>query len=236
MEVGGIPIEVSRKRVKNINLRVGEGGSVRMSVPERTSRASAEACARDHLAWIRSSRERVLAREANAAHGYSEGELLPLWGTPRTIRLEESDGDPSCKLRGPEVVISGPADLLDQSPEAVEARGRLVAGLLEAELGRRLPDVLGECEREVGRSASSVSLRRMKTRWGSCTPSTGRIRLNVSLAEHDPSCLRMVCIHELCHLIEPNHGARFYRLMDAHCPGWRAAQAELDRADPEKFY
>ncbi len=235
LRLDGISIEVTRKRVRNVNLRVRAGGEVRMSVPLRTSRAAAEACARAHLAWIRERRAEVIAREERLATDVSAGELVSVWGRPRTVRLRADGETPSCALEGAELVLSGPSWLLGDASRAVGARRGLVADLLASELALRLPEVLSACESEVGRCASAVSTRWMRTRWGSCTPRTGRIRLNVALAERSPSCLVTVVTHELCHLAEPSHGPAFYSLMDAHCPGWRAAQAELDANPPQMF-
>lgn len=121
-----------------------------------------------------------------------------------------------------------------ESMEAVEPKERTEEErrMLEEELRTRLEHLLPECERRVGVKASSVTLRRMKTRWGSCTVKTGRIRINTALAECPERCLEMVLVHELCHLRVPNHGPRFQALMDLHCPDWRASRRWLDEHPP----
>ena len=75
---------------------------------------------------------------------------------------------------------------------------------------------------------SGYSLQQMKTRWGTCNYRTGHIRLNTELAKKPRSLLEYVVVHELAHLIEPSHNARFVAVMDAHYPGWRNAHAELN--------
>lgn len=70
----------------------------------------------------------------------------------------------------------------------------------------------------------------MKTRWGSCTPATRTIRINARLAAYPPLCLEMVVTHELVHLIEPSHNARFHALLDTYCPRNREASALLRRS------
>ena len=70
-----------------------------------------------------------------------------------------------------------------------------------AEVARRLPEVAARMERAVGARASGWQLRAMSTRWGSCTPGTGRIRINVRLAAYPPACLDYVVAHELTHLL-----------------------------------
>jgi predicted metal-dependent hydrolase len=86
-------------------------------------------------------------------------------------------------------------------------------------------------EEATGLRASGWQLRAMTSRWGSCTPTTGRIRLNVRLAAYPPTCLDYVVAHELTHLAEPSHNARFHELLARAYPHERAARALL-RQDP----
>lgn len=72
-----------------------------------------------------------------------------------------------------------------------------------------------------------IDYRKMKSRWGSCQPSTGRICINIVLALYPPECLEYVVLHELCHLIVPGHGADFHALMDKLMPDWKARRAKL---------
>ena len=81
------------------------------------------------------------------------------------------------------------------------------------ELMTHLPEVVARMEAATDQQASGWQLRPMKTRWGSCTPSTGRIRLNTRLAAYPPTCLDYVVAHELTHLAEPSHNARFHTLL-----------------------
>lgn len=79
----------------------------------------------------------------------------------------------------------------------------------------------------MGVKAHKIVYRNMKSRWGSCQPSTGRICLNVRLALYPPECLEYVVVHELCHLLERGHGPRFKALMDAFLPDWRERRDKL---------
>ena len=72
------------------------------------------------------------------------------------------------------------------------------------------------------------NLQRMKTRWGTCNYRTKHIRLNTELVTKPSHLLEYVVVHEMVHLIVPNHGARFVALMDEHYPSWREARAELN--------
>lgn len=231
ISVEGIPVEVTRKAVRNVNLRVCDDGSVRMSVPWRVSRDQAMSLATQRADWIRRMRERVLERTRSESHLWRSGETLDVWGVPRGIEVRT--GSPrSARLLGEELVITVEPRLAGDDEPSVRARGALVEDLL-ARLGREaVAEVLPRLEARVGREAASVTLRRMRTRWGSCTTSKGTIRINTALVEHPRECLEMVLTHELCHLIEPNHGPRFKAQMDRCCPGWRELQRHLDENPP----
>lgn len=69
----------------------------------------------------------------------------------------------------------------------------------------------------------------MKTRWGSCNTQAKRIWLSVELAKKSPKCLEYVLVHELVHLFERNHNARFKAYMDAFLPDWRDRRALLNQ-------
>lgn len=79
----------------------------------------------------------------------------------------------------------------------------------------------------LGVRAGKLAFRNMRSRWGSCQPSTGRICLNVRLALYPPECLEYVVVHELCHLLVPGHGPDFHALMDRFLPDWKERRAKL---------
>jgi predicted metal-dependent hydrolase len=69
----------------------------------------------------------------------------------------------------------------------------------------------------------------MKTKWGSCNHRRGTIRLNTELAKKPRECLEYLVVHELVHLIEPTHNARFIALMDRYMPRWHFYREMLNR-------
>ncbi len=79
----------------------------------------------------------------------------------------------------------------------------------------------------IGVRARKLAYRNMKSRWGSCQPSTGRICINTRLALYPPECLEYVVVHELCHLRVRGHGPDFHALMDVYMPDWRDRRAKL---------
>ncbi len=114
-------------------------------------------------------------------------------------------------------VISRPPRL-EHGPEAEECRE-----VLEDWLDTLMPLW---CER-FDVVPPHLSLRIMRTQWGSCRPATRRVTLNLELARRGYDMAEYVLVHELSHLFELNHGPRFYALMDHHLPDWRERKARL---------
>jgi hypothetical protein len=69
----------------------------------------------------------------------------------------------------------------------------------------------------------------MKTRWGSCNIRAKRIWLNLGLVKLGEPLLEYVIVHEMVHLLERKHSARFNGLMDTFLPAWPVLKKELDR-------
>lgn len=226
LDMGSYRITVTRKRVKNVNFRIGSNGEALMSIPARTSRAEAERIARDHAAWFEQALARSESRKGVVPENWTTGELLNVWGTPTRLRVVGAD-----ETRTPCELVNGELVVRDGDGSA-HWRFVAVEKWLRQQLTDRLDELMFRCQESVGAKATSITVRRMKTRWGSCTPSTGRIRINTALAECPPACTETVLIHELCHLRVSNHGPQFKALMDLCCPGWRATQRWLDEHPP----
>ena len=72
----------------------------------------------------------------------------------------------------------------------------------------------------------SFAIKKMKTRWGSCS-SKGNINLNLHLIKLPEQCIKEVILHELCHLVHFNHSKDFYALMTAEMPDWKVWKKEI---------
>ena len=77
-----------------------------------------------------------------------------------------------------------------------------------------------------------LRIKKLHARWGNCTPS-GTITLNLKLMQVPKQYIDYVIAHELCHLIEPNHSERFYRLLSHVMPNWKDQRQQLNRCNFE---
>lgn len=99
----------------------------------------------------------------------------------------------------------------------------------KANIDAQLPGFLRRWGPVIGRTPTHITLRLMTSRWGSCTPATGRIRLNLQLGLMDSRFLEYVLVHEMTHLWASGHGAEFQRRMDVYLPNWRVLRRDLNR-------
>ena len=213
-----IPVSVVRKRVKNLNLRVRADGTVTLSIPQHLPLARAREFLDRKGEWIA---ERVRCNIERRPSPDLAGELpdrIPLWGklVPRdSVQANSgqaaSDRDASGQGAPGQTTIDQAA--LDE--------------LYRTEVLRALPGIVERMEARIGVHATRWSVRVMKTRWGSCTPKTGAIRINARLAAYPLECLEFVVVHELVHLLEPSHNARFRTLLDEFCPDNRGIARRL---------
>lgn len=70
-------------------------------------------------------------------------------------------------------------------------------------------------------SEPELSVRFNKTRWGSCTPAKNSIRMNAYLIHYPLGFLESVVIHELAHLVQPNHSKKFYQVIEYYEPEYK---------------
>jgi predicted metal-dependent hydrolase len=92
-----------------------------------------------------------------------------------------------------------------------------------------VPELLSKWQPVLGVQATGFYVQRMRTRWGSCNPTARTIRLNTDLAKKPRECLEYVVVHELIHLLEPTHNARFVALMNRFMPRWQDHRKALNR-------
>lgn len=171
----------------------------------------------------------------------------------RNVYLRIKGPDQTCGVTHPEVTAprTAPTDVLERfvashrtwidttlaKYEAVQREGKDQADKWTSEkrlqashfLRQYLTTALSKWTAIVGRKPTNISLRVMKTRWGSCTPATGRIRLNLELADMPERLIEYVLVHELTHLRASGHGPKFQHFMDMYMPDWRERRKEINR-------
>lgn len=97
----------------------------------------------------------------------------------------------------------------------------------KAELNAKLPALQQKWQPIVGKSPSTVRIKKMYTRFGSCNSATKRVWLSAYLPALDYRCVEYVFVHELCHLHHANHGPQFWQKVEESMPDWKRWDALL---------
>lgn len=97
-------------------------------------------------------------------------------------------------------------------------------------LKRQLESLLARWEPVMGVRSNGFTIKKMKTRWGSCNVKTHHLNFNLALADLPERYVEYVVVHELTHLYEPSHNARFWAIMEHFLPGAIDIRKEMRQA------
>lgn len=224
IDLGGMTAEVVRKSIKNVHLSVyPPDGRIRIAAPLHMNLDTIRVFAISKLAWIKSQQRKMLAQERETPREYLERESHYVWGKRYLLRVIEHDAAPAVELQHNKLILQVRPGSDDRRRQDV------LDAWYRDQIRARVPALLAKWEALMGVGAGRVFVQRMKTKWGSCNPGARSIRLNTDLAKKPPECLEYIVVHELAHLIEPTHNARFTALMDLFMPHWQHVREELNR-------
>jgi len=226
IEVRGIPVEVVRKDIKNLHLGVyPPDGRVRVAVPLRLDDETVRLAVISRLKWIRRQQDAFECQDRQSQREMVTGESHYVEGRRYRLSVLEHEG--------PAVVCLPNNKALELRVPPGTSRDRREAVLhrwYRQRLREQIPQLIAKWEPEIGVTVAEWSIKKMKTRWGTCNIDARRLWLNLELAKKPASCLEYILVHEMVHLLERHHNERFKQLMDRVMPQWRLYREELNRA------
>lgn len=224
IDLGEQQAQVIRKDIKHVHLSVyPPDGRIRISAPKGMALDTIRVYAITKLDWIRQQQRKLLAQERETPREYLDKESHYVWGKRYLLRNVETGGSAKVELKHSTLEIHlRPGSDTDKRHDVLESWYR-------EQIRKAVPTLLIRWEPQLGVRPNRVLIQRMKTKWGSCNPISGHIRLNTELARKPPVCLEYIVVHELVHLLEPTHNARFQSLMDDAMPHWRQIRSELNQ-------
>ncbi|HWA86650.1 MAG TPA: SprT family zinc-dependent metalloprotease, partial [Opitutus sp.] len=212
----GIVFERS-PRARQYRLTLRRDGTAVATIPARGSEREARRFVEQHRDWLERARERQAARP-RGAEVWAVGTRVLWRGELREIRVASGGGRP-------QVCVA--ADVFRVARLDGDLRPTL-----EAHFARRakieLPARTWELAALTGVDVKQVVVRNQRSRWGSCS-ANGTISLNWRLVQTPDFVRDYILYHELMHLREMNHSARFWARVEEVCPGWRDAERWIKR-------
>lgn len=224
IELSGITIDVVKKDIKNVHLSVYPPvGRVRISAPMRMSLETIRLFAISKLGWIKKQQKKLREQERETPREYLDRESHYLWGKRYLLKTIEEDAVPNVQIRHGTLLLRVRPGSNDATKEAI------VASWYRQLLKTAVPPLIESWEHRLSVAVDRFYIRQMKTKWGSCNTKARTIRLNTELAKKPRECLEYVVLHEMLHLIEPTHNARFIDLLDRLMPQWKHCRDMLNR-------
>lgn len=214
-----------RRDRRRLSMRIDERG-LHVNAPRGIALADIEAFVAGHRDWVLAKLDEYAGQAARRHLPIHDGARLPVLGTEVEVRVTagnnrglwqtaESGGDERLWL-----AVRPAADLAALARRALQRRA------LEYFRPR-----LADAAARLGRPMPPLALSSARARWGSCSAKSG-IRLNWRLIHLPSAPIDYVIVHEAAHLVEMNHGPRFWATVEGLCPDWQQARADLKRLGP----
>ena len=219
-EINGINYILTRKSVKNVNLRVYADGRVCVS---------ANSCVplKDIDAFVSKNKKHIIDMFAKAEKRpeiylipkeFKEGAEFYFLGKKRTLTSAENNT----------VTLNGNRFFLPLSDN--KKAEKLFAAWLKDQAKTILMQYVNRVYSEFASFKvpyPQITVRRMKSRWGSCNPVKGKITLNLLLLATPPDCIYYVTVHEFAHFIHPDHSKYFWNTVARFVPDYKEKRKRL---------
>lgn len=213
------PIKIIYKNVKYANLKVKPTQEVILTVPLGMCEKEIECILYKRQAWIEKHlaffRERVISSKESA-----NGETFLYLGRSYQLKVIESKSEQT-KLTQDHFELS----LYDKRDD--KRKAQLIDQWYRERAGEQFMQAIEKFTLIVQKKVNRVTIKSMKTRWGSCNHTKGYINLNLELIKKPYEAIEYVVWHELAHLIHPNHSREFYNYLSRHMPDWRERKGKL---------
>ena len=226
-EKGTFEYEVVKKPIRQIKMVVREGTAV-VSAPTRCNISVIHRFVNDHADWVFEQ----IARRAASKETIANGETITVLGAKRKLIIGSGRSHAVMTEDTLTVTVTNPDD------ESIVLAGvdQFFYKLAKEQFAASLDRILKRAK-AVGLDFDEpqIFVRKMTTRWGSCTSAKGTIRMNQYLIRMDEKYIDYVMAHELCHLKEANHGAGFYALLIRIMPDCMERRKALHSVDVRNY-
>ena len=220
--------EVHRKKVKNINLRIKPNMEVYISVPMNLHRDYIENFIHSKESWIKSVLKKVEdVKEKQKGFEYKTGEIHKFLGKEYNLTVKTGNFN-SVNLvnneKKPNIILTVNENIL----ENIDEKKKIMEKWYFENAKKLFPQFMEKWLKILDEHVEKVSIKPMKTRWGSCNYVKKYITLNTELIKRTPFEIEYVVLHELTHLKYPNHGKGFYNYVERYMPNYKIAEKMLN--------
>jgi predicted metal-dependent hydrolase len=222
--LGDIVVDVVLKDIKNVHLSVyPPNGKVRISAPSRMSMDTIRIYTISKLAWIKKQQQKFKSQVREAPREYLNKEGHYFLGKRYLLKVIEHHAPPEVHVKHKTI------ELYVRPDTDMQKRHTIMEEWYREQLKELVPPIIKKWEKVMKVSPCEFAVKKMKTKWGTCTRESKRIWLNLELAKKPFQCIEYIVVHEMVHLLERNHNERFIAYMDKFLPEWKQLKNDLNR-------
>lgn len=223
---GTFSINVKRKQIKSIRLRVSSESQIEVSAPYHVRESTIISFVRDNCDFVANRLAEVeYKRACSYPEDYKNGDMFSLLGRRVLLQVEEG-GRNSAQLLGSVLTIktTDPTDREVCRQAFISWAKRYAKKVFSDRLA-----VLQLAFENLRHKNIRISVRDMKTRWGSINVKKDTMSLSVHLLRCEPELVDHIILHELCHYSHANHSSSFYYELSKHSPNYKQMQRQLKK-------
>ena len=206
---------LTRKKVKNINMRVKADGNVYVSASNRVSVDYIDRFVASKAEFIMKAIVKMQLKQ-NKPLSYNDGEKCKVWGNPWQLKIIEDSRE---RVEYTDFVVTIFVKNIEDKAKVEKLYlkwQREQVEKLAQDISKRVYPIYKKFT-----TFPNMKIRLMKSLWGSCNRRTNTITLNLRLFEYNTKCLLYVLIHEYTHYIHPNHSKEFHKAVGSVMPDWK---------------
>lgn len=223
IEIDGIIISLSRKKIKHLHIKIClPYGEVKVSAPLRFNIKQITKFISKKIDWIKKSQNDIKSKKIILPPKFISGESHFLFGQKFNLILIKNSHSNVVLVKNDEIELHS-KKLTSNFAE----RQKIMNDFYRQELKKKIPEFIIKYEKTMNVKVAEFGVKKMKTRWGTCNVRDHRIWINLELAKNPIECLDFIITHEMTHLLERKHSKRFFSLMDNFMPNWRQIEAKL---------
>jgi predicted metal-dependent hydrolase len=210
-EVLGLRVEVVRSIRRTAALHI-IGGDLQVRVPEHVGDERVAAFLTKKRPWIRSKVAEIQRIPPHRTKELVSGESFPYLGRHYRLKVQEGHQVGVCLSGGCLKATIRPSEHGEQREARIQ---QYLQSWYRTSALERLQEKTTRYAEQIGVSPIGLSVRNFKSRWGSCDK-RGQVVFNWNIIKAPHSIVDYVVIHELCHLIHPNHSKDFWKLVERY--------------------
>ena len=221
-----LEVDTVKKDIKNIHLGVYPPDvRVRIAAPTKTTDDTLRMLVASKKTWINKQKAKFKEQERQTKREYVSGESHYFMGNRYRLNIIETNSSPKVEIKRKAHIT-----MYIKPGTSGEKREKIMDNFYRSELKKQIPILANKWEKITKIKVKEFRIKKMKTKWGSCSQKNKRIWINLELAKKPLHCLEYIMVYEITHLIEKNHTAKFRMTLDSFMPQWTQYKEELNKS------